>query len=92
MRGIPAVYLIGGHAIADGDRQKWSSGDGGVYYIPYISYSIWIRLAKEVHIYGVPAECIGLSDGLTEKKKIKERIRPYLSTHESRCSVITCCT
>lgn len=43
MRGIPTVSLIGGRAIADSDRQKWSSGDGGVRYIPYIPYSIWIR-------------------------------------------------
>ena len=43
MRGIPAVSLIGGRAIADSDRQKWSSGDGGVRYIPYIPYGIWIR-------------------------------------------------
>lgn len=44
MRGIPTVSLIGGRAIADSNRQKWSSGDGGVKYIPYIPYGIWIQL------------------------------------------------
>ena len=43
MRGIPAVSLIGGRAIADSNRQKWSSRDGGVKYIPYIPYGIWIQ-------------------------------------------------
>ena len=40
---IPVVSLIGGYAIADSDRQKWSSGDGGEEYIPYIQYGILIR-------------------------------------------------